>query len=64
MSATFFAFLLLLGSLLNPMDKAGGMWDPNGLTVQTDDEAGNQWDPNGARVQTDDEAGSQWDPNG
>lgn len=64
MSATFLALVFLLGSLLNPMDKAGNSWDPDGLTVQIDDEAGGSWDPNGLTVQTDDEAGSSWDPNG
>jgi hypothetical protein len=44
MFAALRALLFLFGSLT---DKAGGMWDPNGLAARTDDKAGSQWDPNG-----------------
>ena len=49
MSATFFAFFLLLGSLFPLTDKAGNSWDPDGLTVQNETrvETGGMWDPNG-----------------
>ena len=44
-----FRVLLVLALLFGSgvAAKAGGRWDPNGLTVDDEDDAGGQWDPNG-----------------
>jgi hypothetical protein len=78
MPHTFFALVLLIGSLATGMpwtsaggltgagNKAGGQWDPDGApSPQAGDKAGGIWDPNGTpEPQGGDKAGGKWDPNG